>query len=68
VAGHLLWAANWEHLGLIERYVSSKTRSRGEFTQFGNALGEQFPEWLVSAKNRDAVLKAIIRMRHSSTS
>lgn len=65
VAGHLLWAANQEHLGLIERYVASRTRSRGEFTTFGSAIGEQLPRWLVSAKNRDAALKAIGRMRRA---
>lgn len=63
VAGHLLWAANPQHLEYIERYVSSRTRSRGEFTQFGSAIGEQLPGWMVSAKHRDPVLKAIIRMR-----
>lgn len=65
VAGHLLWAASPEHLRYIERYVSSRIRARGEFTPFGGALGEQLPGWLVSAKNRDAVLRAITRMRQS---
>jgi hypothetical protein len=65
VTGHLLWAANPEHLRYIEQYVSSRTRARREFTQFGSALGEQLPGWLVSAKHRDAVLRAITRMRQT---
>ena len=65
VTGHLLWAANQDHLSLIEQYVSSRTRSRRDFTQFGSAIGEQLPSWLVSAKNRDAVLRTIARMRRA---
>lgn len=63
VAGHLLWAANWQHLLLIQRYVASGTRSRAEFTQFGRAIGQQLPRWLVSGKNRDALLRTIARLQ-----
>jgi hypothetical protein len=62
-AGYVLWALNLRHLAYIEEYVRSRDRNRDEFTQFGSALGEQLPQWLVIAKNRDAVLRSVAHIR-----
>ncbi|HTW07841.1 MAG TPA: hypothetical protein VME46_10035 [Acidimicrobiales bacterium] len=51
------------HLDYIEDYVRSSVRARREFTQFGSALGEQLPEWIVLATNRDAVLRSAEELR-----
>lgn len=62
-AGHVLWALNLKHLAYIEQYVQSGLRDRNEFTQFGSALGEQLPKWLVLAKNREPVLRSVADLR-----
>jgi hypothetical protein len=62
-AGHVLWALNLKHLAYIEEYVISRVRNRNEFSQFGAALGEQLPKWLILAKNREAVLRSVADIR-----
>lgn len=60
--GQILWALNPQHLSYIHDYVASDVRGRREFAQFGSALGEQLPEWMVLAKNRPALLRSIAEL------
>jgi len=58
--GHVLWAVNGDHLAYIESYImKGLRRDRRPFVLFGSALGEQLPKWMVTAKNREAVTKAV---------
>jgi hypothetical protein len=60
-AGHVLWAWNAWHLDFIERYVSADLRERTP--NINMSLASRLPRWIKSAKNRDAVLKGIARLR-----
>lgn len=64
-AGHVLWALNFDHLSYIEDYVAAGVRARREFSQFGSALGEQLPTWIVTAKNREVVLRTSARLKRT---
>lgn len=57
-AGHILWAANSEHLDFLAAFISAKNRDVPQAT-----LGERLPQWMVTAKNRTAVLRAITKLR-----
>lgn len=62
VGGETLWAFNAEHLDLLESYVSASLRERvPDRRQY--SLVEKLPAWVKSAKNRDAVLAGIARLR-----
>lgn len=62
VGGEVLWAFNAEHLDLLEAYVSATLRERDpDRTRY--TLVEKLPAWVKSAKNRDAVLAGITRLR-----
>jgi hypothetical protein len=55
---------NNAHLDYIEAYVcAGHRRDRSPMKLYNSALGEQFPKWMVLAKNRAAVLKTIARLR-----
>jgi ribosomal protein S27E len=63
-AGHTLWAVNEDHLAYIEHFIESdRSRDRSSSKLFNSALAEQFPKWMVQARNRPDVLKAISRFR-----
>ena len=62
VGGETLWAFNAEHLDLLESYVSATLRERvPDRTHY--TLVEKLPAWVKSAKNRDAVLAGVARLR-----
>lgn len=62
VGGETLWAFNAAHLDLLESYVSASLRERvPERTHY--TLVEKLPAWVKAAKNRDAVLAGIARLR-----
>lgn len=58
VKGNLFWARNLEHLLKIEDYVSSDLRER-----HGMEMVAKLPNFIKSAKNREAVLKAIAKLK-----
>lgn len=59
--GATLWAYNFEHLEILESYVTAKLRER---TNKGrNSFLSKLPNWLKSAKNRREILKAIEKLR-----
>lgn len=63
---HDIWAYNWHHLGLIEQYVAAKHRLHVRDPEFGwasKSFVNRLPFWLVSAKNREDVLRVINRIK-----
>ena len=62
VGGETLWAFNAEHLDLLESFVSATLRERVPERE-GFTLVEKLPAWMKAAKNRDAVLGGIARLR-----
>lgn len=64
--GHELWAYNWDHLNLLERYVSAahRTHVHSATTGWGNgSVVNRLPRWMTSSSNRETVLKAISKIR-----
>lgn len=59
--GKNLWAYNRKHLEFIENYVASKLRERTP--NINKSLASRLPQWMKSAKNREAVLKGIERLK-----
>jgi len=57
----LFWAYNMEHLNLLEQYVQAKLRERGIKNKGSknSLMFSRLPEFIKSAKNRDAMLKLI---------
>lgn len=61
--GQTLCALNQAHLDLLEGYVAAGLRERREFPGRRTSMLERLPRWVKSAKNRDAVLRTIHRLR-----
>lgn len=64
--GKTLWAYNPRHLEFLENYVRAALRTRTVDPQFGwanQSLAARLPKWITSAKNRDAVLKGIEKLK-----
>lgn len=59
--GEILWAYNAEHLAFLERYVGATLRER--MPNKNSSLASRLPTWLKSAKNREEVLRGIVRLR-----
>ncbi|WP_415894562.1 hypothetical protein ACMXYQ_08950 [Neptuniibacter sp. PT34_22] len=60
--GESLWAFNQGHLNFLESYVGANLRERSKDEELGwrnSSLASRLPKWMKSAKNRDAILKAI---------
>ena len=60
VKGNLLWAYNREHLMFLKNYCEAKLRTRAP--NKSSSLASRLPDWLLSAKNREASLREINRM------
>ncbi len=55
-----LWAYNYRHLTLIEKYVGAQLREHHRRPTFGwqnSSLINRLPRWMSAAKHRDAILK-----------
>lgn len=65
VGEELLWAYNYEHLEFLRQHVEAKLRERNDQEPFymNQSLGSRLPKWMTSKNNRDAVLKAIERLK-----
>jgi hypothetical protein len=64
--GETLWAYNQLHLDFIEVFVKAELRERKPDKQYGwsnRSLFSRLPKWMQSGKNREAILKAIAKMR-----
>lgn len=63
---HMLWAFNRRHLELLEGFVSATLREQKQDPQWGWANSSaisRLPKWMIAAKNREQVLKAITRLK-----
>ena len=62
--GRRLWALNARHLEYLAAFVRSKDRTREFPSLAGNRqLADKLPVWMVEAKHRDEVLRALDRLR-----
>jgi len=64
--GEVLWAYNARHVAFLERYVGARVRSQRSVprTFLGNGtLESRLPRWMLSAKNRQAVLRGLRSLR-----
>jgi len=58
--GHTIWAYNRRHLTQLQAYVAATLRERvpsGRWTMF-----TRLPQWIKSAKNREAVMRSLHRL------
>jgi hypothetical protein len=65
--GQTLWAYNLRHLNFIEAFVRAELRERVPDEQYGwsnRSLFSRLPKWIQSHKNREAILKAISKIRN----
>jgi hypothetical protein len=58
--GETLWAFNKEHLDYLEGFVAAELRGNA---LHHHSLATRLPGWMVQAKNRAEILKAIARLR-----
>ncbi len=58
--GNVLWANNREHLDYLKRYIQARLRERND--RQGFTLVEKLPQFIKSAKNREALLKEIEKL------
>jgi hypothetical protein len=62
--GHRLWALNERHLDYLTAFVASTDRTREFPSPPGNRqIADKLPVWLVEAKHRGEVLRALDRLR-----
>jgi hypothetical protein len=59
--GETLWAYNQKHLEMLENYVAAKLRERT--VKGRNSFLSKLPKWIKSAKNRDEILKGIVKLK-----
>ncbi len=57
--GHVVWAYNLEHADVLRRFVEATHRARTPEQGRQMSLVERLPGWFTSAKNRDAVSRAL---------
>ncbi|MBS2213660.1 hypothetical protein KEM09_19785 [Carboxylicivirga mesophila] len=60
VKGHSLWAYNYNHLSYLKDYVSADLREKNGRQYW--TMVEKLPDWIKSAKNREAVMKGIEKL------
>jgi ribosomal protein S27E len=66
--GEKLWAYNQKHLAFIEDYVQATLRERHP-TEHGwsnRSLRSRFPSWMQAAKNREAILQCIEKLKQKA--
>jgi len=64
----ILWANNSSHLDFLEMFVQAKLRvspQNEQADQSNQSLTSRLPQWIQSRKNRDAILRAIAKLRAS---
>ncbi|MGA5143212.1 hypothetical protein [Streptomyces azureus] len=62
-----VWAYNLEHLEMIRRFVQALLREGIPWHDHGREMivAARLPAWMQQAKNRDEVLRAIVRIHAS---
>jgi hypothetical protein len=61
----VLWAYNYEHLTHLREYIGATLRGRQSLTF--STMVERLPQFIKSAKNRDALLALIEKLIHKSS-
>jgi len=61
--GEMLWAYNHKHLNHLEKIVQAKLRENKLGPGPKKTMMTQLPAWIMSAKNRNEVLKGIAKLR-----
>ncbi len=61
--GEILWAYNHKHLNYLENIVEAKLRENKPGPGPKKTMMTQLPAWIMNAKNRDEVLKSIVKLR-----
>jgi hypothetical protein len=62
-SGETLWAYNTEHLDFLAAHVGAKLRERNGFQFNVKSIGARLPRWMTAADNREAVLKAMAKLK-----
>lgn len=64
---HVLWALNGDHLEYLEHVLTSKLRERpvigGRRSSYTTVMPYNLPSWLLSAKNREDLLRLIKKLK-----
>ncbi|MCA0296328.1 MAG: hypothetical protein LCH96_13680 [Actinobacteria bacterium] len=64
--GHQLWALDEDHVAYELAFVASRNRSADFPSVSGNRqLADKFPAWMVTAKHRDEVARALTRLANT---
>ncbi len=58
----ILWAYNYQHLDFLKTHIEAKHRERNIEEISNKSIGSRLPKWMISKKNRDAVLKSITNL------
>lgn len=59
--GEIFWAYNTNHLNYLEQYIAAKIREHSNRSHF--TLLEKLPKFYHEAKNREALLKVIAKLK-----
>ncbi|TAG17226.1 MAG: hypothetical protein EAZ32_13110 [Cytophagia bacterium] len=62
-SGEVLWAYNLEHLDFLAAHVGAKLRERNGFQFNVKSIGARLPRWMTAAHNREAILKALTKLK-----
>ncbi|MBL7828127.1 MAG: hypothetical protein JNJ57_15965 [Saprospiraceae bacterium] len=65
-SGEILWAYNQEHLNFLADHVGAKLRERNGLPFRVKSIGARLPRWMTAADNREAVLKAIEKLKEKT--
>ncbi|MEH7612332.1 hypothetical protein [Gottfriedia acidiceleris] len=57
--GNTLWAYNREHLDYLKKYVEAEMRGNAAYYL---SVESRLPYWMKSAKNRESIIKAILKL------
>ena len=62
--GELLWAYNSQHLAFLRSFVGATLRERptSPHGTRNQLLESRLPKWMISAKNRDAILAGVAKL------
>lgn len=59
---HTVWAFNVDHLTVLRDYVAAELRERTPTSGAAMSMLEKLPDWMTSAKHRDALLAVLDRL------
>lgn len=60
---YVLWVLNREHLGFLEQFIQADLREERMPERSSRRLSSALPSWMLAAKNRDDVVRALKKLR-----